>query len=189
MRKEKPGSSYTYSRRKKRKTKQKDDNFFGNIHQTEEKLIQNEKNGSNTRKVKISDFKWSWLQVVDKRSEREKGKGRKRGRKKGKRKKENGKGKRRKGKKEKGAAVKNALFQIVDRGVVVTLSGWRTVKGPPNLPLNIFVLTFFIHQKWCCRECKITRKSTSTSNRKSLGRETILSWRPCRPHTLPPSNY
>ena len=55
---------------------------------------------------------------------------------------ENGKGKRRKGKKEKGAAVKNALFQIVDRGVVVTLSGWRTVKGPPNLPLNIFVLTF-----------------------------------------------
>ena len=57
IRKEKPGSSYTYSRRKKRKTKQKDDNFFGNIHQTEEKLIQNEKNGSNTRKVKISDFK------------------------------------------------------------------------------------------------------------------------------------
>ena len=110
-----------------------------------------------------------------------------------KRKKEKGKGKRKmekeKEEKEKGAAVKNALFQIVDRGVVVTLSGWRTVKGPPNLPLNIFVLTFFIHQKWCCRECKITRKSTSTSNRKSLGRETILSWRPCRPHTLPPSNY
>ena len=83
---------------------------------------------------------------MDKRSEREKGKGRKRGRKKEKRKRkrkrENGKGKRRKGKKEKGAAVKNALFQIVDRGVVVTLSGWRTVKGPPNLPLNIFVLTF-----------------------------------------------
>ena len=112
---------------------------------------------------------------------------------KGAEKKEKGKGKRKmekeKEEKEKGAAVKNALFQIVDRGVVVTLSGWRTVKGPPNLPLNIFVLTFFIRQKWCCRECKITRKSTSTSNRKSLGRETILSWRPCRPHTLPPSNY
>lgn len=111
-----------------------------------------------------------------KRSERKKGKRGKVNRKKGKK----GKGKRRKrsrknGKKEKekeekGTAEKNALFQIVDRGVVVTLSGWRTVMGPPNLPLNIFVLTFFIHQKWYCRECKIMCKSTSTSNRKSLGR-------------------
>ena len=95
----------------------------------------------------------------------------------GEKKEKKGKGKRRKrsrknGKKEKekGAAEKNALFQIVDRGVVVTLSGWRTVMGPPNLPLNIFVLTFFIHQKWYCRECKIMCKSTSTSNRKCLGR-------------------
>ena len=96
---------------------------------------------------------------TEKKEKKEKGKRRKRSRERGGKEKE-----------EKGAAEKNALFQIVDRGVVVTLSGWRTVKGPPNLPLNIFVLTFFIHQKWYCSECKIMCKSTSTSNRKSLGR-------------------
>ena len=110
-----------------------------------------------------------------KRSERKKGKRGKVNRKKGKKEKEKEekeqkKWEKEKEKEEKGTAEKNALFQIVDRGVVVTLSGWRTVMGPPNLPLNIFVLTFFIHQKWYCRECKIMCKSTSTSNRKSLGR-------------------